>query len=55
LRRSGSVARTILALAVVGGLLLIVTEFLTVATVDVASGSCEVIQDSNPSSPTAAR
>lgn len=35
-------------MAVVGGLLLIVTEFLTVASVDVASGSCEVIQDSNP-------
>jgi hypothetical protein len=48
LRHSGSVARTILALAVAGGLLLIVTEFLTVASVDVASGSCSVIQDSNP-------
>ena len=48
MRHSGSVARTILALAVAGGLLLIVTEFLTVASVDVASGSCAVIQDSNP-------
>jgi hypothetical protein len=48
LRRSETVARTTLALAVVGGLLLIVTEFLTVASVDVASGSCQVIQDSNP-------
>jgi hypothetical protein len=48
LRHSGTVARTILALAVVGALLLIVTEFLTVASVDVASGSCQVIQDSNP-------
>ena len=48
LRRSGRLARTILALAVVGGVLMIVSEFLTVASVDVASGSCQVIQDSNP-------
>jgi hypothetical protein len=30
------------------GLLMIVTEFLTVASVDVASGSCEVITDTSP-------
>ncbi|MGH2764257.1 MAG: hypothetical protein ACRDL0_15880 [Thermoleophilaceae bacterium] len=29
-------------------LLLVVTEFATVASVDVASGSCEVINDANP-------
>src|ERR687892_1866187 len=29
-------------------LLLVVTEFSVVASVDVASGSCEVIQDTNP-------
>jgi hypothetical protein len=32
----------------VGALLLVVTEFTAVATVEVASGSCEVIQDTNP-------
>ena len=30
------------------GLLMILTEFLTVASVDVASGSCEVITDTSP-------
>ena len=29
------------------GLLMVVTEFLTVASVDVANGSCEVINDAN--------
>src|ERR687892_471206 len=29
-------------------LLLVVTEFSVIASVDVASGSCEVIQDTNP-------
>src|SRR3954447_9517652 len=40
-----------LALTIAGmiaGLLLVVTEFTTVASVDVASGSCEVINDSDP-------
>ena len=37
------------AAGLLAGLLLIVTEVLTVASVDVASGSCEVINDSNPS------
>jgi hypothetical protein len=41
------------ALAVAGtgflaALLLVATEFAAVATVDVAAGSCEVIQDTNP-------
>jgi hypothetical protein len=35
-------------MALVGGLLMIATEGLTVASVDVASGSCSVIEDSNP-------
>ena len=38
----------VLALGLVGALLLVATEFTAVATVDVASGSCEVIQDTNP-------
>jgi hypothetical protein len=33
---------------VVAAVLLVVTEFSTIASVDVASGSCEVIQDTNP-------
>jgi hypothetical protein len=32
----------------VAALLMAATEFLTVASVDVASGSCEVINDANP-------
>jgi hypothetical protein len=35
-------------MALVAGVLMIATEFLTVASVDVASGSCAVINDSNP-------
>ena len=35
-------------MALVAGLLMIATEPLTVASVDVASGSCAVINDSNP-------
>jgi hypothetical protein len=38
----------VLALGVAAALLLVVTEFSAVATVDVASGSCEVIQDTDP-------
>ena len=33
----------------IAGLLMILSEFLTVASVDVAGGSCEVINDANPS------
>jgi hypothetical protein len=36
------------AAGVVAAVLLVVTEFSVVASVDVASGSCEVIQDTNP-------
>jgi hypothetical protein len=32
----------------IAGLLLVVSEFSTIAKVDVASGSCEVINDSDP-------
>ena len=49
---TGSASGLALALTVAGmiaGLLLIVTEFTTIASVDVASGSCEVINDSDPS------
>lgn len=38
----------VFGLGLVGALLLVVTEFTAVATVDVASGSCEVIQDTDP-------
>jgi hypothetical protein len=38
----------VLALGVAAALLLVITEFSAVATVDVASGSCEVIQDTDP-------
>jgi hypothetical protein len=38
----------VLALGLAGALLLVATEFTAVATVDVASGSCEVIQDTDP-------
>jgi hypothetical protein len=36
------------AAGLVGALLLVLTEFSTVASVDVASGSCEVINDTDP-------
>jgi hypothetical protein len=36
------------AAGLVAAVLLVVTEFSTIASVDVASGSCEVIQDTNP-------
>jgi hypothetical protein len=39
----------ITAAGALAGLLMIVSEFLTVASVDVAHGSCEVINDANPS------
>jgi hypothetical protein len=37
-----------MGMAVAAAVLLVVTEFTAVATVDVASGSCEVIQDTDP-------
>jgi hypothetical protein len=38
----------VMAMGVVAAFLLVATEFSPVATVDVASGSCEVIQDTDP-------
>jgi hypothetical protein len=37
------------ALGVVAGVLLIATLFMTITSVDVANGSCEVINDASPS------
>jgi hypothetical protein len=48
LRGSGRVALAVAAAGALAALLMVVTEFLTVASVDVASGSCEVINDGNP-------
>ena len=48
MRGSGGVVLAVAALGALAALLMIVTEFLTVAAVDVASGSCEVINDANP-------
>ena len=48
LRASGGVATGVAAAGVLSALLLAVTEVLTVASVDVAHGSCEVLNDSNP-------
>jgi hypothetical protein len=48
LRGSGGVALGVVAAGAIAALLMVVTEFLTVASVDVASGSCEVIEDTNP-------
>jgi hypothetical protein len=36
------------AAGLLAAVLLVVTEFSTIASVDVASGSCQVIQDTNP-------
>src|SRR5215210_3456470 len=48
LRASGGVAIGVAATGALAALLLALTEFLTVASVDVASGSCQVINDANP-------
>jgi hypothetical protein len=48
LRASGALAIGVAAAGAVAGVLMVVTEFLTVASVDVASGSCEVITDTSP-------
>src|SRR5919108_1020759 len=45
---AGPPAVAILAIGLVAAVLLIVTEFTSIASVNVASGSCEVIQDSDP-------
>ena len=48
MRRTPAPLLAVTALGTVGALLMIVAEFSTVASVDVASGSCEVINDSSP-------
>ena len=48
LRAAGPVAIGVTAAGLAAAVLLVVTEFSVVASVDVASGSCQVIQDTNP-------
>jgi hypothetical protein len=48
LRGASPLAIGIFGAGVVAAVLLVVTEFSTIASVDVASGSCQVIQDTNP-------
>jgi hypothetical protein len=38
----------VLAIGVLAGLLMLISLFSTIASVDVANGSCEVINDANP-------
>jgi hypothetical protein len=47
-RGASPLAIGITAAGIAAAVLLVVTEFSTVASVDVASGSCQVIQDTNP-------
>jgi hypothetical protein len=49
MRGAGGLALGVTVAGAVAGLLMIVSEFLTVASVDVAHGSCKVINDANPS------
>jgi hypothetical protein len=48
LRGASPLAIGVTAAGIAAAILLVLTEFSTVASVDVASGSCEVIQDTNP-------
>ena len=48
MRRSGGVATAVAAAGALAAALMVVSEFLTVASVDVASGSCEVITETSP-------
>src|SRR5215211_6220585 len=48
LRAATPLAIGVFAAGVVAAVLLAVTEFSTIASVDVASGSCKVIEDTNP-------
>jgi hypothetical protein len=48
LQAAGPLAIGVTAAGLTAAVLLVVTEFSVVASVDVASGSCEVIQDTNP-------
>lgn len=47
IRSASGFALALTAVGMIAGLLLVVTEFTTIASVDVASGSCEVINDSD--------
>jgi hypothetical protein len=49
MRGAGAPALAIFLAGTLAGLLLILSEFTTIASVNVAQGSCEVINDSNPS------
>ncbi len=46
-RSASGFALAVTVVGLIAGLLLVVTEFSTIASVDVASGSCEVINDSD--------
>jgi hypothetical protein len=47
-RSASGFALALTAAGILAGLLLVIAEFTTVASVDVARGSCEVINDSDP-------
>jgi hypothetical protein len=47
-RSASGFALALTAAGLIAGLLLVITEFTTIASVEVASGSCEVINDSDP-------
>jgi hypothetical protein len=49
MRSASGFALALTAIGMIAGVLLVITEFTTIASVDVASGSCEVINDSDPS------
>lgn len=46
--RPNPLATGVLALGVLAGILMLISLFATIASVDVANGSCEVINDANP-------
>ncbi|HEY6779820.1 MAG TPA: hypothetical protein VI111_02640 [Thermoleophilaceae bacterium] len=48
-RRANPLATGVLALGVAAGILMLISLFSTIASVDVANGSCEVINDADPS------
>jgi hypothetical protein len=48
LRGSSPLAITVLATGALAGFLMLISLFSTIASVDVANGSCEVINDANP-------
>ena len=48
MRDSEPFSLVLTAVGAVGALLLVISEFSTIASVDVAQGSCKVINDANP-------